>query len=54
MSARSRKQIRHSPNFRMYALERPQIRQRLCACTLNFGFASDFKMFDFFAITPTA
>jgi len=34
---KSRKQIRHKPNFRKYARERPQRWQRLCCRTANFG-----------------
>src|ERR687886_391554 len=36
-SARSRKQIRHMPNRRIYARERPQSLHRLCCCVLNLG-----------------
>ena len=36
-SASSRKQIRHSPNFRRNALERPHRQHRLTARTLNLG-----------------
>jgi hypothetical protein len=35
--ASSRKQIRQTPNFRMYARGRPQTLQRLCARVENFG-----------------
>jgi hypothetical protein len=35
--ANSRKQIRQTPNFRMYARDRPQILQRLWARVENFG-----------------
>src|SRR4051812_47494263 len=37
-SDRSRKQMRHSPNLRRNARERPQRWQRLCWRTANFGF----------------
>ena len=37
-SARARKQMRHSLNFRKYPRGRPQIRQRLRMRILNFGF----------------
>ena len=49
-SASSRKQIRHTPNLLRYARDRPQRLQRLCACTLNFGFRFDFSIQDFFAM----
>src|SRR5437899_4783942 len=50
ISARSRKQIRHRPNIRMYPRGRPQISQRWCARTLNLGVRRDFRMRLFFAI----
>src|SRR2546426_1376626 len=50
ISARSRKQIRHKPNIRMYPRGRPQISQRWCVRTLNLGVRRDFRMRLFFAI----
>ena len=44
MSARSRKQIRHRPNFRMYPRARPQTRQRWYPWVLNFGSFCDLRM----------
>src|SRR5689334_4298110 len=49
-SARSRKQIRHRPNLRIYARGRPQTLQRLCCCTLKRGLRCDFTIIDTFAI----
>jgi hypothetical protein len=49
-SAISRKQIRHMPNFRRTALERPQRWQRCCLRALNFGFCFDFSTNDLGAI----
>jgi hypothetical protein len=43
------KQMRHNPNFRMYALGRPQIGHRLYALTLNFGFLTALILSDVFA-----
>ena len=49
MSAFSRKQIRHIPNLRMYARERPQIRHRLYARTRYLAGRWDLTISDFFA-----
>jgi len=46
----SRKQIRHKPNFLIYPLFLPQLKQRLTILVLNFGFLFDFAICDFFAI----
>jgi hypothetical protein len=43
----SRKQIRHNPNFRSVARERPQRPQRLCLRLENFGFSFAFSISDF-------
>src|SRR5579883_2774663 len=48
--ARSRKQIRHRPNLRIYARGRPQTLQRLCCCTLNLGLRFAFTIIEIFAI----
>jgi hypothetical protein len=45
-----RKQIRHSPNFRMKLRGRPQTVQRLCFCTGYFGVRFARSIMDFFAI----
>ena len=42
--------MRQTPKRRRKARPRPQRLQRLCACTLNFGFRFDFSIQDFFAI----
>jgi hypothetical protein len=43
-SANLRKQMRHSPNFRIKARGRPHSSQRLCCCTRNFGGRLDFTI----------
>src|SRR4051812_15206700 len=48
--ASSRKQIRQTPNFRMYERLRPHCRQRLTALTSNFGGLFALTIHDFFAI----
>ena len=48
-SARTRKQIRQMPNFRMYPRGRPQIRHRLYLRTPNFGGRAALAINDFFA-----
>jgi len=48
-AASVRKQMRHIPNFRMYARGRPHSRQRLCCRTLNFGAFFQRSIADFFA-----
>jgi hypothetical protein len=48
---KSRKQIRHKPNFRKYARERPQRWQRLCCRTANFGLRLLFSTMALRAIT---
>jgi len=53
-SAISRKQIRHIPNFRRTALERPQRWQRCCRRAVNFGFCFDFSTNDLGAILVRA
>ena len=50
-SASSLKQIRHSPNRRRYARERPQREQRLFFRDENLGFSFDFSISDFGGIT---
>ena len=50
-SAISRKQIRQMPNFRRYALGRPQRWHRLWCRTPNFGFCRDRSIRAFLAIT---
>ena len=49
LSASSRKQIRHSPNWRRKARARPQRLQRLTLRTLNLGFFLFFAIQDFLA-----
>jgi hypothetical protein len=49
-NASSRKQIRHRPNRRRYARDRPQRPQRLCCRTANFGFRLLFSIMAFRAI----
>jgi len=48
---KSRKQIRHNPNFRRNARERPQRWQRLCCRTANFGLRLLFSTMALRAIT---
>ncbi len=48
-AANVRKQMRHMPNFLMYALGRPQIRHRLWNRTLNLGARFHRSIADFFA-----
>jgi hypothetical protein len=48
-AASVRKQIRHMPNFLMYARGRPHSLQRLCARTRNFGGRFERSIADFFA-----
>ena len=47
--ASSRKQIRQTPNFRMYDRLRPHKRQRLTARLWNFGVFCALTINDFFA-----
>jgi hypothetical protein len=49
--ASSRKQIRQTPNFRMYARGRPHSLHRLRCRTSNFGVRIDLAIWDFFAIS---
>jgi hypothetical protein len=49
--ANSRKQIRHTPNFRMYDRPRPHKRQRFTARTSNFGVFCALTIRDFFAMS---
>jgi hypothetical protein len=42
--------MRHIANRRMYALGRPQMRQRLCCRAGYFGGRFDFSISDFFAM----
>jgi hypothetical protein len=53
--ASSRKQIRQTPNFRMYARLRPQSLHRFTWRTSNFAGRDAFTIHDFFAIdgSPT-
>ncbi len=44
MSARSRKQIRHRPNLRMYPRALPQTWQRWYPWVLNFGVFWDLRI----------
>jgi len=53
-NARSRKQMRHRPNLRIYARGRPQTLQRLCCCTLNRGLRCAFTIIEIFAIPPSS
>src|SRR5215218_9314743 len=48
--ASSRRQMRHSPNLRYTARERPQRRQRLCARVAYLGVRLDRTIMDVFAI----
>ena len=49
LDAISRKQIRHNPNFLIYALGLPQIGQRVYVRTPNFGFLVAFTLIEVFA-----
>ena len=49
LRAFSRKQMRHMPNLRIYARERPQVLQRLYSRTLNFCERLAFTIQDVFA-----
>lgn len=48
--ANSRKQIRQSPNLRIYECRRPQTRQRRIILVENFGFLAALTSHDSFAI----
>src|SRR5690606_20873844 len=54
LRACSRKQMRHMPNLRMYARERPQTLQRLYSRTLNFAGRDAFTIHEVLANADTS